>query len=58
MEQGAAECSLAVEGLLGSFFLHARVQDAAGRIAEPRALVLGRRLGVEVVEALHELCRP
>ena len=52
--RGAAERSLAVEGLLDNFFLHARVPDAVGRTAEPRALAPGRRLGAEVVEVLRE----
>ena len=59
-ERGVAEHSLAVEGLLGSFFLRAWAPDAVGHAAELRALVLGRRLGAEVaeVEVLLELCRP
>ena len=56
--QGAAEHSLAVEGLLDSFFLHAQALVAVGRTVEPRALALGRRLGAEVVEVLRELRRP
>ena len=56
--RGAAERLLAVEGLLDSFFLHARPPDAVGRVVEPRALAPGRRLGAEVVEVLRELRRP
>ena len=56
--RGAAEHFLAVEGLLDSFFLHAWVRDATGHVVEPPALVPGRRLGAEVVEALRELRRP
>ena len=47
-----------VEGLLDSFFFHARAPDAVGHAVEPRALALGRRLGAEVVEVLRELRRP
>ena len=57
VEPGAAEHSLAVEGLLDSFFLHARAPDAAGRVVEARALAPGRHLGAEVLEVLRELCR-
>ena len=56
--RGAVERSLAVEGLLDSFFLHARVLGVAGRAAEPRALAPRGRLDAEVVEVLHELRRP
>ena len=56
--RGAVEHSLAVEGLLDSFFLHVRAPDTVGRAVEPRALALGRRLGAEVVEVLLELRRP
>ena len=56
--QGAVERSLAVEGLLDSFFLHRRARDAAGCVMEPRTLAPGRRLGAEVVEVLHEPRRP
>ena len=56
--QGAVEHSLAVEGPLDSFFLQVRAPDAVGRAVEQRALALGRRLGAEVVEVLHELRRP
>ena len=56
--RGVAERSLAVEGLLDSFFLHARAPDAVDRAAEPHALAPGRRLGAEVVEVLRELRRP
>ena len=56
--RGAAEHLLAVEGLLDSFFLHARAPDAVGHAAGPHALALGRRLGAEVVEALHGLRHP
>ena len=56
--RGVVERSLTVEGLLDSFFLHARVPDAVGRAVEPRALALGRRLGTEVVEVLCELRCP
>ena len=55
--RGAADRSLAAEGLLDSFFLHARARDAAGRVVGPRALVIGRCLGAEVVEVLRELRR-
>ena len=48
--RGVAERSLAAEGLLDSFFLHARARDAAGRVVGPRALVPVRRLGAKVVE--------
>ena len=56
--RGATECFLAAEGLLDSFFLHARARDAVGRVVEPRTLAPGHRLGAEVVEALCELRRP
>ena len=56
--RGVAERSLAVEGLLDSFFLHAWALDAVGHAVEPRALAPGRRLGAEVVEVLRELRRP
>ena len=41
-------------GLLGSFLLRARAPDAVDHAGGPHALAPGRRLGAEVVEALHE----
>ena len=55
--RGAVGRSPAAEGLLDSFFLHARVLGAAGRAAEPCVLAPGCRLGAEVAEALHEPSR-
>ena len=56
--RGARERSLAAEGFLGSFFPLARAPDTVGCAEGPRALAPGRRLGAEVVEALHEPHRP
>ena len=55
---GAREHLLAAEGLPDSFLLHGPAPCVAGRIAGPRVLALGRRLDVEVVEALHGPRRP
>ena len=46
------------EELLGSFLLRAWAPDVVDRAGGPHALAPGRRLGAEVVEALHGLRRP
>ena len=51
---GAREHFLADEELLGSFLLLAQAPGAVGHAGGPHALAPGRRLGAEVVEALHE----
>ena len=55
--QGACERLLEAEGFLDSFSLHAQVRGAVGRVVGPRVLASGRRVDVEVVEALRELRR-
>ena len=52
--QRVQEHSLVVEGPPGSFLLRALVPRAVGRATGPRVLVRGRRLDVEVAEALRE----
>lgn len=49
---------LAAEEFLGSFSLRARALGVVDRAVGPRAMVPRHRLGVEVVEALHEPRRP
>ena len=56
--QGAQERLLAAEGSLGSFSLCSRAPCAVGHAMGSRVLGQGRRLDVEVVEALHGLHRP
>ena len=51
---GVQERFLASEELLGSFLLRVRAPDVAGPAEGPRVLVLGRRLGAEVVEGVDQ----